>query len=310
MTYKDDDDLKREMLDAMVVSGGFVSRVAATIHINASTIFRWIAQSEISPDSNKLEWGENGVKPLHVHAKLARRMGRLIERSDYFEDETPQPERPAPYVDDAEDVDDAARIARARSDVAKGPQMHPPRKSIDRMREDGDLAIEMEAREAHAKETRRAGLERREAAKAAVNGDLTNPNPPDEIESAPAPAPTGDGRLDTLNALLAKIERRGDGPTDMENDIIARLQQAPSRPRPQGAPVTIFKPEDEPREIAPAPSRPPRKLWSPSAAPAPVPRPSPKEGQPLAVPHGRASAEFDAEGLGRGDPRPGGVKMK
>lgn len=325
--FKDDHALLCEILDAMITCDGKISRVCDQVHINKSTVFRYIAQSEISPDSNKLEWGENGLKPFHVHAKLARRMGRLISHRDYFDDEAPP--TPPPFKDEAEEVDDATRIARARADVARGPQMHPEHVTVsldlhqqrllataetderkrqqasDRLNNDpkfaeafrrgGELHRERVAREIAAENEQRIAREeviRKEAVAAAMNGD------DGDLTEIPAPASTGDARTDALNRLLAKIEARGDGPTANEADAVARLQIAPV---PRGRPpvVMVGKPEDEP--APPVAVTGDRKPWSPKPAPAIRPLPT-KDGEP--------NVRHDSEGLGVGHVRPGGVRVQ
>lgn len=252
MTIKDQAAFT-QFLDALLDTGGNLARAARALSINRVTAFRWLAQSEYTPEKFEFEY-DGKIQAFHLHVKEIRTLARIARKYN-----TPEPEEP--------------NVAASIGELVRGPnfQMRPPER----------IPV--------LTETPRRPPDKRAKAYAALHADdpkhltVTEPTdadllgedlPPDTAgdpfaddvlevtEPEPTPSPQSiavSPRAAQAAAYRRKVEARvasGGAPmTDLESRLLVELEEphaarAPGGPMPppRVMPVVRYKNDDDRRE--------------------------------------------------------------
>ena len=81
-----------EILDA-AVDHVYIAEIARIVHIDKTTIFRWLAASEKQPRAWAMKWGDRGRCAFHEAFKEAQLLGKVALAYDPGEIEASGPQR-------------------------------------------------------------------------------------------------------------------------------------------------------------------------------------------------------------------------
>jgi hypothetical protein len=232
-----------EVLQSMLDHGGVITHVARKVHISASTIHRWLNESEIEAvmEAEQLyvvEWA-GATKRFHEHLRDIARMVR-VDLSKYFV---------------AEEEHHAALAARA-AQVAAGPK--PPTITGN---EDAPSAERVRSPSPRVAEYLRQEEAKQKSADEISDEDLGLVEPRADGLSAADIAKFGEpdytstdryhkenrplsGRDKAIADILARIERQG-GARDADRQALAILQR-PAINSPRGSALALKHPRGLP----------------------------------------------------------------
>jgi len=246
----------KNLLDLMLTTNN-IAKIARTMHVDRTTLFRWIAQSEYRPDEFTFEY-DGRTAPLHVHMKAVKALARIGR--DYFSEDVELAHDTLTRVEERDAPDRMRRLRR------KGFEGHAP-DVVGPPIDDEDLLSDQPSREAneHARNMVRNGpgsvspehMARRQefidqrrdqrpevltqeevaARQDAARNERPAPEPEPAAAPAPAPAPAAPMTERQRQAAdhRAKIAKRvasgGVQETEIERELLARLENPPEAPR-------------------------------------------------------------------------------
>lgn len=105
-----------EVLDA-AVDHIYIAAIARAVHIDKTTIFRWLAASEKQPRAWAIKWGDRGRCAFHEAFKEAQLLGKVALAYDPGEIEASGPQTQSVLGPEAPELPDMGKPRGAPSDL-------------------------------------------------------------------------------------------------------------------------------------------------------------------------------------------------